>query len=168
MPGQVGPNVGGGGSLIVTQSTVVLSNAQVIALPTTPVTVLPAPGAKRVIIPIFATLHLANWVADYGDIDVGATVNLTLAGVSVFSPVDNAVASEVGNLLAGGGPDGTFTFMGPTQRASGATTNAIGGFYESDIVNKPLTISMSNGQVLSGGNAAQSLIVTVLYYILSY
>ena len=150
------------------QATVTLDNDEIIALPTTPVTIIAA-LADKVIIPNFAVLHLANWAADYGDIHAAALIVVALnSSAGIFSIVDNSTASEVSSLLAGGGPDGTFTFLGPAQRVA-TLTKALGGYYESDIVNKPLTIAMdnNNGQLLSGGNAAQSLIVSVAYYVLN-
>ena len=53
------------------KADIALTNAQIIALPTTPITVVAAPGANKILIPWTAFLHL-TWVADYTNIDASS------------------------------------------------------------------------------------------------
>jgi hypothetical protein len=172
---------GGGGSDVQHQDTITLTNAQILALPTTAVEVLAAPGANKLIVPLVILLHM-KWVADYGNINATAMLKADLAGNFIVG-LRESVLSGITSLLAGGGPDGTWVSLGLNNAiAQGVTTTAtpninththpIGadsGFYDADLVNVPLTISMDNqgSGVLTGGDADNELQVSAAYYLLN-
>src|SRR6476659_5971060 len=144
MPGLgSGPGVDSGGAateVTVLSQTVTLTNAQIKALPETPI-VLVADQDGEFANPVSATLHLANWVADYNGINAAAVMKISVGlNEHLVSNLDNAVNTSVGQLLAGGGPDGTWAFLGPFQRVSSPVTYGIAGYYDSDLIGQDLQL----------------------------
>lgn len=155
--------------VVVLSVTATLTDAEVKALPTTSRDVIPAPGAGKIIFPFGAFYHV-NWVADYEGIGSDAQLQLRLNGIDVLVPVRQDVVSSVSGLLAGGGPDGTnaFAVMAFLKKNGFDLFAAISSLYDSDISNQPLVLSASNSDNadFTGGNAGNSLKVTVLYTII--
>ena len=87
------------------QRSVILTDAQIKALPTTAVTIVPAPGIGKLIIPQVAIARM-NWTADYDNIDSVCALYVDLSGTFVGALFQETL-SGVSSLLAGGGPDGT-------------------------------------------------------------
>lgn len=169
---------GRGGASLVHQVTVTLTNAQIIALPTTAVEIVPAPGANKLLVPQVIMLHM-KWVADYSNIDPTAQLKADTAG-SFMTLLSQPSLSGVSALLAGGGPDGTWVPITIQQLAKSVPTPAESvnhlhngvadsGFYDADIVNVSLSISLDNAEAgdLEDGHSDNELQVSVVYYVLN-
>lgn len=166
----IGPGAAGGGSGsgAISAATATLTNAQVLALPTTPVQVIAAPGSGLLLFPIAGVLSL-TWVADYTNIDATAEIFVGWPNASHLSfeglALSEAVASDVSGLLGfGEGGIGVALFQ---QRApgTGATFGAAGIDDPPVMVDQPISIFAINGALgnFTGGNAGNSLSVTVFY-----
>lgn len=159
---------GVGGELL--HATLVLTNAQTKALPTTAVTIVTAGGANTAILPMFASLHM-NWTADYSNID--STAQLALRGPHDigFQLLSQDTLGGISNLLAGG--QNAWSFMGPESLTKNAATNRTrgeSGYSDSDVVNKNLRVVITNGASgdLTGGDAANTLRVDLWYVLLDF
>lgn len=153
-------------------ATVTLTNDQIKALPTTPFEIIAAPGANKIIFPLAAWLRV-NWVADYGNIDVNTDLQFQVGGNLLLSILEGA-NSSITSLLAGGGPDGSnaFTTSQIFSRSTGAAAYTIGagmaGFYDSDVANKPLQVLAANTGDFTGGNAGNTLKISVYYVVVDF
>src|SRR5678816_3265110 len=107
------------------RATVTLTNAQVIALPTTPITIVPAQGTGTIAVPIYATFYM-NWVADYGNINATGRLGIEYSG-SLSSALLSfeETGSEVSNLIADGATH--LAFLGPRAHVYTAGAVAISG-----------------------------------------
>ena len=147
-----------------------LSNAEIINLPTTPIDLVAAvPDA--VIYTLFAHARM-QWVADYTNISVDAKFQIRIGSTAdTLFPLRQEINSSVSGLLAGGGPDGTHAFFSPQIIPGAALSDSfssIAGFYDSDAVNKPITVRIDNSAagILTGGDAGNSLTIQVVYMVL--
>ncbi len=168
-PTYLDPAGGGGGAISV--ATVTLTNAQIKALPTTPVTVVAAPGAGFELVPIHATLHM-DWAADYTNIDAAAQVLVRYdAGQAPLSGLDEAASYTTGvtGLLAEGAS--TSAFLTPLSYKSSTNKSvALAGQDDAQTENLALTLVADNNGMsdFTGGDAANSLKVTLLYYTVTF
>lgn len=157
------------GLVRVFSKTVTLTNAQIKALPTTAVEIVPAPGANRIVYPFGAFLHL-NWIADYTNIDADAQIKLVVLSSDLLIALREDTQSQVTSLLAGGGPDGTNALTGVQflKKTAADVFSGNSGFYDSDIMNKSVVLSAYNGSSgnFTGGNVGNSLQATVLYTVI--
>lgn len=159
-------------------ATVVLNDAQIKALPTTPVELVPTPGPGKFIMPLNAILT-AHLVSDYTNIHAtradirvwdGGSGNMELCPALNAGEPDNK--AHVTALLAPGvGPADRQTWMGfyafysATDLGTTTYTNAVPKANNED---KALLLRLGNDNGnLTGGNAANTLTVTVLYCVLS-
>lgn len=155
---------------LIHQASVELTDAQIKALPTTGVQIVASPGANKMIVPVVGVLHTnAVWIADYGNINSGASIAIKLGATNALLALHQPVSSSVSSLLAGGGPDGTVVVM-PQQFQGGAVYNPAGfggiaGTYDSDVINQSLSISASNAGDFTGGHYLNTMSVTVAYFI---
>lgn len=138
-------------AVIVFGITKVLTDEQIKALPTTPVQILPAPGANKICWVIGSYAHFKSSGA-YANFGLPSHLNVGPASpadafCSQQADIILSVASNVNSPLLPAGPNGTA---------------------DADVVNKPITIYVDNGGagVFTGGNAANALSVTVLYTII--
>lgn len=158
-----------GGPVAIQSRRVTLTDAEIKALPTTPIEIIPAQGAGKLLYPIGAAYHL-NWVADYGNIDTDAQLRLIVNTTDFLLPLRQDTLSQVSALLAGGGPDGTDAFTSPQFiKKSGADWfSGFANLYDSDVVNKAVFLAADNSGAgnFDGGNAGNSLLLEVLYTII--
>lgn len=154
--------------------TVALTDAQIKALPTTPITIVAAPGSAKVIQPIFVNLFAKTTAGAYTNINAAGSLTMGMATLSNMSYVPNDAAmtssgshTRLTDLL--GGANNRRTELMPyfdTEDVDaygpvGTVNGSSGG------VNEALRISIDNSGsgALTGGNAANSLTVVVLYSV---
>lgn len=140
---------------------VTLTDGQIKALPTTSVTIIPAPGANKVILPI-AAFYWLTWHADYATID--AAVSFALGNIA--GSLQESLG-QVSGLLASGESAGAV--VGPGLQVGSNRVMGLSGMLTSDIVNQPLILSALNNTSgnFTGGDASNVLTVTVLYAVIS-
>lgn len=139
-------DVGGGGSSYLVAS-VTLTDAQIKALPTTPVQIMAAPGANKVI-------NVIN-IFNYLDATAGAYGNITNAEPSTYYD------GTGGNISFGGDLD----MENPVKSFVIQPLPGILDITE-DAINKGVMYYLENGASnYTGGNAANTLKVTVYYTV---
>lgn len=151
-------------------ASVTLTNAQVIALPTAGVQIVAAPGASRVVVPIFGYMFL-TWVADYGNINATARLGIEYGttGASTLAPLYEATAGQVSNLLIDSATHAAvLPPLGITQTVT--QLSGLGQFQdEPGTVNAALNVYANNqgDGAFTLGDAGNSLKVSVLYFTLT-
>lgn len=156
----------GGGTVSIPATTVLLSNDQIKALPTTPVEIIPAPGANKIIIPLscVAILKVPGGVYYTNNTDAAWYLKLTqqVSNVAVVQQaLGGAVAtSQIVNFSFPLLSVGAGEFDGVVVSNYDATEN------ENDL-NVPLLLygNYLGGSDYTGGNAANTLKM-VIYYII--
>jgi len=140
-------------NLGVLSATVTLTDAQIKALPTTPIEIVAAPGANKITLISSIILHL-DWTADYTNI---AGINV----VGALSGTNNGYmggllesAGDVSGLLANG--QDSFAFLFPVSNS----------YIDNGLINDAFYLkSLNNSGNYTGGNAANTLKVTVYYIV---
>jgi hypothetical protein len=139
----------------VSLAAVRLINADILALPTTGIELIPAPGANRIIVPIHTILHFRSSAA-YTNFDT--LMALYLARGSGGSRIQYHNSPD---LLLGQTVNYTSIMRPATDLLDAIMTDA-----DTDVVNKALNIKMDNALGnLTGGAAGNLLIVSTLFYI---
>lgn len=154
-------------ALTIQKVTVTLTNAQIKALPTTPVEIVPAPGAGKAIQLLLArtVIHIAA---------LGGYTNFNTFAVQLFKGtdplIDVSVPGTVGFFQGSDETIGTYVFT-PAITTDGsdihaATYQANGSVERND--NQPLMFVIDNSVDgnLTAGNAANTLKITVYYIII--
>lgn len=145
------------GYALLQKATVELTDAQIKALPTTPVQVVGAPGSGKAIVLISAVLSTVIAV-DYTNFD--GTFSVLRLNYGSGDASINAVAEE---LLTGVGA-GSVVVLGSQAYTDGSTIFASSNGPGDNLA---LTIVAANGNPsagnFTGGNAANTLTVTVFY-----
>jgi hypothetical protein len=147
----------------IATASVTLTNAQIIALPSTYPTIVPAQGSGTVIVPIMAT-YAAVLVAGYTNL--ARSVALVLDPVNNFNQVTAGIDSSA--LLSSSGVTVYAQDAAAALTVSGAaTTNSVlTAAIQFGYDNAALTVaSTSNLGALTGGNAGNSLLVRVWYVV---
>lgn len=158
-----------GSANYVWQQMVLLSDAQIKALPTTGVQIIPAPGVGRYVLPVLCALRLDNSAGVY-------TANAAASWVLVQGPTINAGGAYVSNLLpvqsalqaVSGGPFHATLSLPYSQPGAGdfegANINPLNG----DLTNTAVGIKDDWGGIAdyTDGHASNTLRVTSVYYVL--
>lgn len=157
--------------------TVILTDAQIKALPTTPIELVAAPGANMKVKPIGLTLRSNTTAGAYTNIDASyADLHLDINGhYASYGPVDDStstpVLTGVSNIL---GAAGSVVYDGVVPSLSATSVAGTSLYVQPDafpgpatVLNQPLDLKMENNGSgnLTGGNAANTLKV-VLYYVI--
>jgi hypothetical protein len=148
---QVPPFGGGGGGF--SQLTVNVLPSDIDNLATTPVVIIPAPGAGKVVVPVFCVPLLvfgtsANWSLTgrnptlYYQNDAG---NTDLLSINVSNDIDN--------MLSGGGSDTALSF-GAAFSVSATPILGLSSFQ-----NQAIVLKIVSGSVTGSGDSTLRLIV---------
>lgn len=135
---------------------VVLTDAQIQALPTTRVVIVPNPGVGKILIAIRAIYRL-DWVADYANIDPSCFIRLSsTSGIVSYANLQESTG-EVTRLLANGE---SMTSIVDQDNGTGLYT-----FDDNEIGNEDFTLRAFNGAagVFTDGDPDNTLTVTVFY-----
>lgn len=141
---------------------ITVNNADFLTLPTTFIDVVPAPGANKVLVPLWAYINVDAAAGAYGNVDPPTTSGLTVAygdwNIDCF------------NFMWGWAGLSEAQFLYPIHRIPDATTLFNGYADRSEVylaVNYPMKlISWNVGGDYTGGNAANSVTVGVAYLTL--
>lgn len=153
----------------LTLATATLTNAQILAAPTTPVQILPAPGAGKVIVPFQVVMYstIVSPVTNIdGDCSMGLVYGLNWDTNSLDYMWENNDGTKVSDFLSAS----QFVFMTTVQKTALNFTNAVlPGVYQ--IINNGLYFNATNGNFgagnFTGGNPGNSIKVFVWYDTIS-
>lgn len=181
------PIVGAGGSAIAVDTTlavirlarVVLTNAQIKALPTTPIELVPAQGANTIIRPLHIFGLLNSLAGAYTNIssptgaDLTCFIGSTSLGAFLFNDTSPSIVTPFVAPITTFSD--TFGVAQQTRFSLGEGLyqdyNTTWGIvnYQGNIaaeINQHLTVLISNGLGnLTGGNVSNTLAMTVLYMV---
>lgn len=154
--------------------TTTLNDAQIKALPTTPITVLSAQGSSSFAWPLYVFLWAKTTGGAYTNIDSAAYLGFHYA-TSAYEPLswipnDAVIPTTNFTSLLGGAANST-AFVLPGMRSENVNDWGLLGpvLTTSSVTNLALQILIGNGGSgnLTGGNAANSLVVDVYYVVRS-
>ena len=152
---------GGSGALSLTRAT--LTDAQVKAVPTTPVTVIAAPGAGKAIMILTAWMRLDARGGAYTNL-TGLEVQLNY-GAAALAPASAAYVEASQGAFADAS---AAHVLGSFDDQTGGSAFASWMAEIATVTNSPVTVFFSGTTGnLTGGNAANSLTVDVLYHVLT-
>lgn len=154
--------------LTIFKQSVTLTDAQIKALPTTAIELVPAPGADQFIAPI-AAWFFVDWTADYTNLGSTARIGVGYAGTftSVLAEFDG---TGVADLLADGASHVAYQSMASRVAtvAVPSTTKGQGQFLdEPGAVNAALELYAGNTGTATGdftGGHANNRIIVVVWY----
>lgn len=143
------------GDVLIKQARRVLTDEQIKALPSTPIDIVPSPGANRILVPV-TVLVVVSKVAIYTNVDAGA---------SLYMGYESSGAATTGP----GNTDGHFVFdtdtiplLVPQPIDFGVTSDALSNY--TDLALTLIGFNTGAGD-FTGGDAANTLTVTVLYMV---
>jgi hypothetical protein len=166
------PSSSHGSSSAVLSASVTLTNAQIKALPTTSISIVAAPGAGKMIVPVVGYV-LSDLTTAYSGIDANTEVpNIWLSSVpspNYLIPFvdDDSPLTVLTTLLTTTNEFGAQLFTVPpvfSVRVNLIQPGASGG--PADWENLAVLIGATNSINFTGGNAANSFVVTLLYTVL--
>lgn len=161
--------VGDATPVTVLSRMVTLTDAQIKALPSTPIEIVPAAGAEKAIIVINATTIIDRDAGFYTNLDADGYLAIGTDAVDLMFPAFNEQGSSSG-LEAFIGSNNETRQIAVLSCASQFTAPGWGivanPIPRSSLNNKAVVIKANNGSSgnLTGGNSANSLRVSVAYF----
>lgn len=150
----------------VYSASVTLTDAQIKALPTTPVELVAAPGAGKILLILSAFMLLDTSAGAYTNVNAAATGGVDIGGaygnfMQVLDPAGLVPALEGTDVLA-------FKLDTAVYISGDQVYNNVAAYTVGDYVNTPIIIDLENSSDgnFTGGNAANTLKVTALYTII--
>lgn len=152
-------------------SRTVFTHAKILTLPTTTPTLIGAPGAGFVIVPMQAFFQM-KWVADYTNIDATSRLQLGAAvNREMMTAFNEPTFGNITGIFAAG--ESSISMLIPVQEYNGAAAGAanLEGFGDfaniADFNNQPLKVLMQNVAAgdFTGGDPGNSLTITVFYSV---
>lgn len=149
-------------------ASVTLTNAQIQALPTTPITLVAAPGANKIIKLIGADARSDFTAGAYSNVSSNASMYLALDATNLHQVSTQTAAADRTTLFSTNARNWSFD---PDQAQTSGTAGqskfaTLNQNFTTQYVNQPLVLTMTNtAGNLTAGNAANSLVVTVTYSI---
>jgi hypothetical protein len=165
--------VGTGHLAAIYQATVTLTDAQIKALPTTPITVVPAAGAATIMSPI-GGMWTANFTAGaYTNIKAAAVIAIKCADgarASAFLPNDITITGATADLATQllGHAGRTFINLAPYFEADlSGSWGVLPSYNVGSGINSALQVEIDNSGSgnLTGGNSANLLRITLFYAV---
>jgi len=142
-------SLSGGDSGVIKTKTVTLTNAQILALPSTAIEIIPSPGANKILVPSLVTISW-KYISGYTNLD-NANVAIQWGAVP-GGTASIIILQSAWGILFGDNLDDIISY--PSDQ------NAI---YQSQS-NNPISVTAANGAGnFTGGNPVNIMKVTVLY-----
>lgn len=170
------------GFALMRMATVTLTDAQIKALPTTPVEIIPQPGSGKTIIPLngVITFNITTGYTNLGWDGIGGIISLYLniGSILAYTPIDTA---GVNSSLAGVNNNSWWMNSGNNRVYENTDPDVVWGIYVAgqgkvfDAQNNTaLVLYLDNYTAayetnlgnLTGGDSANTLKVTVYYTII--
>lgn len=153
-----------GEGVVIRKKTVTLTDAQIKALPTTAVEIVPAPGAGRMIRVVSTTIWCDTTLGAYTNLADQGYITLAVNGQEYFSYLVNDTGesiTQLSSLLAGETLVSKALLENSQINAWGVEPLAL-----PDVENGAVTLVADNDGDFTGGHADNYLKVTVLYTII--
>lgn len=152
----------------IRKAVVELTDAQIKALPTTPVEIVPSPGAGKVLLFIRGLVIVDATAADYTNIDADGsylTIGYTGGGENTTYVINDAGASltQLSALLTGNVRAVSILPLFNFLDGWGPTNNSVPT--EANLEAANIEVFAVNGGNFTGGNAANSMKCIVLYTV---
>lgn len=144
--------------------TVTLTDAQIRALPSTSVQVVPAPGAGKALV-FLRAVAVGSWTAANGYTNVSQVGFLQVA---IYYGAEEYQASDLGDVSPFGIESRPMWQFQPwTAPAATGQSPRADDLSALDVENVPFRFVVTNGSAgdFTGGNAANTLTVTVYYLV---
>lgn len=149
----------------VYSEVVTLTDAQIKSLPSSPVEILPSPGADKMILPVSVVVKFEN-SGNYTDIAPTATLAIVHYGYGLLASLSEGYNSGVSNLLANDAD--MFSVLNPQSSISPTMGMRADYNYPEYFADQGLTLILYNGfnGDLEGGDSTNALTITVYYVII--
>lgn len=163
---------------MIKRKLITLTNSQIIALPTTPITLVSAQGSDTLIEPVLATVYCKSSGGAYATINAAGSLGVGWNNAGSITDVLGYVPNDAG--ITYGSTTRLTDLLGstavrravllPLQQTEGTNQWGLMSFVVSDptnLTNKDLVIYIDNSGsgVLTGGNAANTLVVNLWYSV---
>lgn len=165
---------GGGGSTPVLLASRTLTNAEVLALPSTRIELVAPPGAGKMVAPLGAWLFVKKTTPYTGSETAHLFIGTLTDEYPMLTEIDSDGASRVASLLGDTSRASDFAWMG-LETVPKDTTGSVGAYTKAVsedagpltiLEDEPLVVGIYGVGDLGGGDPANTLVVSVFYGVL--